>query len=127
MTLQVPSLLMLVGAALLAVAIFAPGPAGDEAMSGLHAAGGGPPAWPQRFDPRAAGCDPAARIELIGGLADVGAGWSDAVLRAALDEETDPQVRRALEEAAAYRNAGPPFGAPRISAVLTARYLDRTQ
>ena len=131
MTLQVPSLLMLIGAALLAVAIFAPQspravavsvhvprPAAvdrsvpalaDETPDPLlptpQRVRDAPPTWPERFDPRAARSNAEARIELIGALAEVRAEWSDAVLRAAFDEETDPNVRRALEDVLAQRSA----------------------
>lgn len=129
MTLQVPTLLTLLGAALLAIAIFAPRAARSVAVSvptahaaavehwvppleddvdyrpfpEPRAANTARPTWPERFDPRAAGSDPAARIELIGALADVHAGWAEVILRAALDDESDPHVRRVLEEAAARR------------------------
>lgn len=132
MTLQVPSLLMLIGAALLAVAIFAPKSPRAVAVSVLAAPAAvidrrepplaeqvpdllfrapqpvsdAPPRWPERFDPRAAFSDAEARIALIDALADVRAGWSDAVLRAAFDEETDPNVRRALEAVLAQRAEG---------------------
>ncbi|MEO7040305.1 MAG: hypothetical protein ABI186_09780 [Candidatus Elarobacter sp.] len=129
MTLQIPTLLALLGAALLAVAIFAPKStraaappvavvvAVDRWATALGPAAEDPPApeprrtnevapsWPERFDPRAAGCDAAARIALIGALAEVRAGWAESLLRSAFGEETDPHVRGALEDALAQRHS----------------------
>jgi hypothetical protein len=57
------------------------------------------PAWPALVDPRAVGCDVAARLALVDALIAVRAPWADALLRRAAAEERDPDVSAALAEA----------------------------
>ncbi len=57
------------------------------------------PAWPELVDPRAVGCDAAARLALVDALIAVRAPWADALLRRAAAEERDPDVSAALAEA----------------------------
>jgi hypothetical protein len=59
------------------------------------------PAWPMLIDRRAEKCDAAARLGLVEALAAVRTPWSEAILRRALDEESDPAVRIAVAEALA--------------------------
>ena len=89
-------LLMLAGSALGAFAIFAPRKDPANAISPLVAPLELRPAWPQRIDARAAGCDRAARIELAEALGAVNAPWAAAILVQALAEEPDEAVRVAI-------------------------------
>jgi hypothetical protein len=127
LTVQIPLLLALLATALMAVVIFAPSrvpapvtascapPIAPPAMERwelppdvdlwapfepvLKIAPA--PAWPKAIDPRAAGCDAAARLGLVEALATIRTPWSDAVLRTALDDEADPVVREAVAAALA--------------------------
>lgn len=54
------------------------------------------PSWPALVDPRALGCDAAARLGLVEALLAVRAPWADGILRRAADEERDPPVVAAL-------------------------------
>jgi hypothetical protein len=141
MTLEMPTLLALLGTALLAVVIFAPkrtvaraavataSPApplvelphhtfAHDAWEGAWTdlprpntppesdtfaaeAPSPEPVWPLLVDPRAGGCDAAARWELVDALAAVRAPWSEAILVRALDDESDPDVRNAVRAALA--------------------------
>ncbi len=143
MTLEMSTLLALLGTALTAVAIFAPRRAIPQAASSsapsvpfsglverwrgaaeshpseewantpppeavreliavpLNSASPPVPAWPSLVDPRAAGCDAAARWELVDALAAVRAPWAETILVRALDDEPDPDVRNALHAALA--------------------------
>jgi hypothetical protein len=115
--LHVPTLLALLGTALMAVVIFAPAPAvvprsaASELFSPLpfeaFAAAGivplpelPPPSsvvWPTLVDPSAAQCDAGVRLALVDALAAVRTPWADAILRQALGEEPDARVRAAIE------------------------------
>jgi hypothetical protein len=55
--------------------------------------------WPAQVDPRAAGCDAAARIALVDALATVGGAWANEVLRDALAGDPDAAVREAVVRA----------------------------
>lgn len=56
----------------------------------------GEPSWPGLVDPRAAGCDAAARLALVEALLAVRAPWAEAILRRAAAQERDPSVIAAL-------------------------------
>lgn len=101
MTVHLPTLLVLTGSALTAVAIFAPHklPPPSPAVSALLLPPGIVPAWLQRIDPAAFACDPAARLDLVDALAAVPAPWSEIILRQARDEDPDPRVRSAAAAA----------------------------
>jgi hypothetical protein len=122
-----PTLLALLGTALMAVVIFAPvsasaahAPAAErysplpfdafaaEAFNApFHAPEAMPyaetyreePAWPALVDPSAAACEPVVRLALVEALTAVRAPWADAILRRALLDETDARVLTALERA----------------------------
>lgn len=111
MSAQLPTILALLGTALLALAIFAPPrAAGGPAVSFAPPIAGpvertlpaepwqppGEPSWPGLVDPRAAGCDAAARLALAEALLAVRAPWAEAVLRRAAAEEREPSVLAAL-------------------------------
>jgi hypothetical protein len=119
MTLQLPTLLALLGAALMAVAIFVPqkpfvrvmarpaliahatiatwheAPLSDTPVQTLDA----PLLWPALIDARATHCDAPARAEIVRALGALGEDWCGPILRRALDEETDAGVRLALMQA----------------------------
>jgi hypothetical protein len=65
------------------------------------------PGWPALVDPRAAGCDAAARAGLVEALVAVEAPWAEAILCRAAVEERDPRVGAALATAG-YFGAGRP-------------------
>lgn len=119
LTLQVPTLLALLGTLLMAVVIFAPAPpaakrepafAAPPAYSPLPFEALAPvdvapfaepplpaaPRWPALVDPSAAACDAAARLALACALGAVRAPWAAAILSQALNEEADPGVRAAI-------------------------------
>jgi hypothetical protein len=130
LTLELPTLLALVGTALMAVVIFAPRPlamhvaascappaapapvthwypAPDEdlfAPPAEPADDAVPPRamWPGTFDPRAAGCAAEVRLELIDALSAIRTSWADAVLRHALHDDPDASVRDAAAAALSY-------------------------
>lgn len=54
------------------------------------------PSWPARVDPRATDCSADARIDLAAALAELRTPWADAILRHALDDESDARVLTAL-------------------------------
>jgi hypothetical protein len=56
-------------------------------------------AWPALVDPRASACDAAARLGLVEALAAVRTPWSEAILRRALADEPDVDVRDAVAAA----------------------------
>jgi hypothetical protein len=120
LTMQIPMLLALLGTALMAVVIFAPSRA-PATVTTSFAPPPLPPAverwepspaidcweplaaeppdtstWPALIDPRAAGCDAAARLALVEALAAVRSPWSETILRRALDDESDRSVRDAV-------------------------------
>jgi hypothetical protein len=123
MTLQLPTLLALLGAALMAVAIFVPQkpvtkiaarpPAVvvHNAISTWMEPPLSPPAgllatvkpisWPTLLDSRATDCDIDARREIAQALGALGEHWCAGIIARALDEETDADVRLALSQAAA--------------------------
>jgi len=94
---QLATLLALSGAALAAVAIFAPHrlPAPSSAVSALLLPTAAEPAWPRCIDPGIVDCDATARIDLVAGLAALATPWASALLRQALAEDPDPRVRAA--------------------------------
>ncbi len=122
-----PTLLALLGTALMAVVIFAPAPqsaprasaaerysplpfeafAAEAFAAPFPSAEAMPyaetyreePAWPALVDPSAAACEAVVRLALVEALAAVRAPWADAILRRALLDETDARVRAALERA----------------------------
>ncbi|MEA2687601.1 MAG: hypothetical protein QOD51_208 [Candidatus Eremiobacteraeota bacterium] len=126
LTLQVPTLLALLGTVLMAVVIFAPVPAAAKVtlspapplMPSPSPSRTPPlpferwdappddvftppflerePGWPALVDARAAGCDAAARLALVDALVAVRAPWADAILQRALDDEPDALVRDAI-------------------------------
>lgn len=63
------------------------------------------PNWPLLLDPRAAGCDAAARLALVEALASVRTAWATELLRGALADESSPAVREAI--AFALAESGP--------------------
>jgi hypothetical protein len=113
-----PLLLALLGVALLGIAIFAPRrvaaeptvsftprssatPMIESYAPGSTAAPAGavpvaPPGWAVLIDPRAVGCDAAARAALVEALATVESAWARDVLLHAQAEEPDVMVRAAL-------------------------------
>ena len=121
LTMHVPTLLALLGTVLMAVVIFAPSaavasrPLAPKRFSALpfEAVAGGAfaplarlpepapssPAWPALVDPSAACCDAPARLALVDALATVRTPWAAAILKQALDEESDESVRAAITAA----------------------------
>jgi hypothetical protein len=123
LTMQIPMLLALLATALMAVVIFAPSrvaapaaasfapppappaterwepPAIDAWMPVMTEATA--PVWPTLIDRRAANCDAVARLGLVEALAAVRTPWSEAVLRRALDDESDRTVHAAVVAALA--------------------------
>jgi hypothetical protein len=122
LTMQIPMLLAVLATALMAVVIFAPSrvpavvttsfapPPAPPAMECWErppatdawdpsATETPAPLWPTLIDRRAVDCDAAARVGLIEALAAVHTPWSEAILRRALDDETDPAVRAAVNAA----------------------------
>ena len=115
LTLHIPMLLALLGTALMAVVIFAPSrvpvpatmsfspppaPSAIERWEPFQPEPAGAaehaPTWPALIDRRASGCDAAARLRLVEALASVRTPWSEAILYAALEDESDPSVRAAV-------------------------------
>jgi len=134
MTLQLPTLLALLGTALMALAIFAPhktavrtpaalprvgqtvistwqsepldSPAQYMQMADMPAYspladvgmpdGSAAPAWPVLIDPLATHCDADARRRIALALGALKEPWCEEILRRALDEEIDADVRLAL-------------------------------
>lgn len=106
MTLHVPTLLALLGAALMTVAIFAPkkrvapppvavaAPRQPADAAPREAAG---PPWPALVDPRAVAVDAETRIRIVAALVALDETWCEEILRHADAGETDPAVRRAID------------------------------
>lgn len=108
-------MLACLGTGLTALAVFAPGRQRAATVSFapplapvpldrwmLAAAGdAGPPApppadrWPALVDPRIDGSDVAVRFALVEALGALATPWAGGVLRSALDEDAEPQVRAA--------------------------------
>lgn len=103
MSAQLATLLALVGAALAAVAIFAPHrlPPPSPAVSALLLPLEREAAWTHGIDPGFASCDALARIELVDALAALATPWALATLRSALADDDDPRVRTAAARALA--------------------------
>ena len=103
MSMGLPTLLALVGTALMAVAIFAPyrlpAPTRIDATVSPLIAPEVSPAWPALVEPAARPCDAAARLDLVDALRAVDSAWSREILATALAQETDPAVRTAIETA----------------------------
>ncbi|MFN2459860.1 MAG: hypothetical protein ABR591_04095 [Candidatus Velthaea sp.] len=104
MTAQLPALLALVGAALMALAVLAPAkavsvadPAPAASLPLLEAQR--EPQWPLLIDPSAAGCGAAARADIVAALAALREPWARVILERAHAEEPDPAVRSALGHA----------------------------
>ncbi len=97
------TLLVLIGAALAAVAIFAPHrlPPPSPAVSALLHPLECPAAWTACIDPGFATCDALARIELVNALAALATPWATATLHSALAEDGDTHVRAAAATALA--------------------------
>jgi hypothetical protein len=57
--------------------------------------------WPRLVDESLNGADAQLRLDMVERLAIVGSDWSRGVLERAQAEETDPQVRSAIELALA--------------------------
>jgi hypothetical protein len=111
----IPALLACVGTGLTALAVFAPGrpraatvsfapPLAPPPLDRWNAGPSGeveppapPPAarWPALVDPRADGSDVAVRLALVEALAALATPWAGGILRCALDEDGEPQVRAA--------------------------------
>jgi hypothetical protein len=100
-TAHVPTLLVLTGTALTAVAIFAPHalPPPSPAVSALLLPPETSATWVQQIDPAAFAFDARARVDLIDALAAVGTPWADAVLRQASSDDPDARVRAAAGSA----------------------------
>lgn len=125
MTLQIPTLLALLGTALMAVAIFAPKRvAATPAVSFAPPLGAPPverwtppladdpfpmpepiveprlverrPGWPQLLDASAVDCDATARLALVDALARLHTPWAEAILTCAEEDEPDELVRAAI-------------------------------
>lgn len=130
LTVQLPTLLALLGTALMAVVIFAPKataapvaascapPSAPPALerwsppphvSELPAAAperardlpAPPPAWPALLEPGAGGCDRAARLALIDALGAVRTPWAEAILERALRDDPDDAVQQGAAAALA--------------------------
>lgn len=124
LTLQIPMLLALLGTALMAVVIFAPSRVPTPVTTSFAPPPAPPPfehwqlppieqwdapivatastdtaTWPALVDHRAANCDAPARLGLVEALAAVRSGWSESILRRALDDEPDAAVREAVVRA----------------------------
>lgn len=120
MMLQLPTVLAVAGTVLMAIVIFAPRrvsvpAAGAFAPTFAPAAGTlivsplvAPertdprrtlPVWPEFIDARAVRCDAAVRLTLVDALASLRSEWSRALLTRALDDEDEPDVRRAILQA----------------------------
>ncbi|GAC1596698.1 MAG: hypothetical protein NVS3B28_28290 [Candidatus Velthaea sp.] len=126
MNLEIPTLLVFLGAALMAIAIFAPKRRPPQALAASGPAFNAwhtvpepqlaapvftddvaPPVvsalpaltWPTLVDPRAVCVDGAARVALVQALAALREPWAEVILRRALAEETDLSVQIALESA----------------------------
>ena|SRR5579864_2662539 len=56
-------------------------------------------AWPRLVDERLGNVDQAFRLDMIERLSIVQSEWSRTVLKQAKDEEDDPEVRAAIENA----------------------------
>ncbi len=118
LTLQLPTLLALLGAALMTVVIFAPRASSAPVAASCAPPSAPPPlerwaprcvpdvvppppapdlapaaAWPALLDPGAAGCDAAARLALVDALGAVRTAWAAAILERALREDVDAAVR----------------------------------
>jgi hypothetical protein len=97
MSAQLPVLLLALGAALSALALFAPHlPPPRIEVSALLVPPELPAKWPLQIDPRAAGCSASVRMELAEALAALDSAWADALLRQAFAEEPDAAVRAAI-------------------------------
>lgn len=128
MTLQIPTLLALLGTALMAVVIFAPKRELPAAAAISCAPPTAPPpverwappavdvdlfaaafpelpepvaaaTWPTLIDPRAEGCTRETRLGLVDALASVGSAWAETMLHHARDDEPDETVRAAIDVA----------------------------
>ena len=130
MTLQIPTLLALLGTALMAIVIFAPRrqavtatatlsfapplapppverwmppPAEDDAFGAEPVPEAAPlhVGWPELVDPTAAAATPDTRLRLAEALGAVRSPWALAVLEHARGEEPEPAVRAAIDAALA--------------------------
>lgn len=110
MTMTLPTLLALVGAALLAIALLAPhklpppsaylaAPPEPTQISPLVSASPAAPRWPELVEPVATYCNAAARTELVDALALLRTPWALAILHQAREDETDAGVVAAIVSA----------------------------
>lgn len=101
MNASVPTALALAGTALMAFAIFGPfhRSAKDGAGEQSPANANGSARWPALVEPSAVACDVPARIDLAEALGALQSAWAEAILRQALETETDPDVRSAVATA----------------------------
>lgn len=111
MSAQLATLLALVGAALAAVAVFAPHrlPAPSPAVSALLHPPAHEPEWVRALDAGAVGTDARARVELVEALGALASPWAQALLCEARDADPDGSVRAAAVAALAQLTAGEAF------------------
>lgn len=105
MSAQLATLLALIGAALAAIAIFAPHrlPPPSPAVSALLHPPVREPDWVRALDAGAVAGDADARRALIGALGELASPWSQAVLEEAVAADPDSGVRAAAAAALAAR------------------------
>jgi hypothetical protein len=98
---SIPTVLAVAGTALMAVAIFGPfhRMVKDDADAITPAQSNGTAVWTTLVEPSATACSAAARIDLAEGLGALQSPWADAILRQALETESDPGVRSAIATA----------------------------
>jgi hypothetical protein len=98
---SVPTILAVAGTALMALAIFGPfhRTARDDADEAAPAKNGASSQWTALVEPSAVACDVPARIDLAEALGTLQSPWADAILRQALETESDTAVRSAIATA----------------------------
>lgn len=98
--LSAPTLFALTGSALMAVVAFAPHrlPPPSATLSALVLPPP-QPAWPTKLEFEAAYCDASVRLDIIDALRALDSAWACSVLRHALDDEFDDDVRTAIQSA----------------------------
>jgi hypothetical protein len=101
MNASVPTVLAVAGTALMALAIFGPfhRAATEDAREGAPVQNGASPQWTALVEPTAVACDVPARIDLAEALGTLQSPWADAILRQALETESDTTVRSAIATA----------------------------
>ncbi len=105
MSAQLATLLAMVGAALAAIAIFAPHrpPPPSAAVSALLHPPAREPEWVRALEAGTPACDVEARLALIAALGELASVWSREVLEHAVAIDPDPAVRAAAGAALAAR------------------------